>query len=242
MTEWLEQRYCIKFYQKLADNQVETIWKIQWVFGDDAMAITQIKEWYNRFRDGRTSVESDTRSGRPSTSRNYELIDQVRTLVMQDRHVTVRELAEEIEISIGSVHSILTDDLAMRSVSTKFVPKLRTMERSNSVWKSRKTSWTTFLWFDTLLTPPIWLLAIFGSSRTWKRSWKGLDLSHETSLYGRQRPSCTPFGRDIPEMLRTMAEPLGQVCSVTRRLLRRGLGLQTSRRVNVFFPTKLVLL
>ena len=29
-----------------------------------------------------------------------------------------------------------------------------------------------------------------------------------------------------------------KVCSVTRRLLRRGLGLQTSRRVNVFFPAK----
>jgi hypothetical protein len=39
-------------------------------------------------------------------------------------------------------------------------------------------------------------------------------------------------------MLRTMAEPLGEVCSVTRRLLRRGLELQTSRCVNVFFPAK----
>ena len=39
-------------------------------------------------------------------------------------------------------------------------------------------------------------------------------------------------------MLRTMAEPLGEVCSVTRRLLRRGLGLHTSRRVNVFFSAK----
>jgi len=37
-------------------------------------------------------------------------------------------------------------------------------------------------------------------------------------------------------MLLTMAEPLGEVCSVARRLLRRGLGLQTSRHVNVFFP------
>ena len=43
---------------------------------------------------------------------------------------------------------------------------------------------------------------------------------------------------DIPEMPRTMAEPLGEVCSVTRRLLRRGLVLQISRRVNVFFPAK----
>jgi len=39
-------------------------------------------------------------------------------------------------------------------------------------------------------------------------------------------------------MLRTIAEPLGEVCSVTRRLLRKGLGLQTSRRVNAFFPAK----
>jgi len=44
--------------------------------------------------------------------------------------------------------------------------------------------------------------------------------------------------RGIPEMLWTMAEPLGEVCSVGRRLLRRGLGLQASRRVNVFFLAK----
>jgi len=44
--------------------------------------------------------------------------------------------------------------------------------------------------------------------------------------------------RGIPEMLRKMTEPLGEVCSVTRKLLRRGLGFQTSRHVNVFFPAK----
>jgi len=50
MAERLEQRYCIKFCQKLGDSQVETIRKIQQVFGDDAMGITQIKECYNRFK------------------------------------------------------------------------------------------------------------------------------------------------------------------------------------------------
>jgi len=119
MTERLEQRCCIKFCQELGDSQVETIWKIQRVFGDDAMGIIQITEWYNLFKCGRMSVERDACSGRPSTSRNDELIDQVRTLVMQDRRVTVRELVEEVGISTGSVHSILTDDLAMRRVSAK---------------------------------------------------------------------------------------------------------------------------
>jgi hypothetical protein len=73
MAELLEQRYCIKPCQKLGDSQVETIRKIQRVFGDDAMGITQIKERYNPFKDGRTSVESDARSGRLSASRNDEL-------------------------------------------------------------------------------------------------------------------------------------------------------------------------
>jgi len=44
MTERLEQQYCMRFCQKLGDSQVEIIWKIQQVFGDDAMGITQIKK------------------------------------------------------------------------------------------------------------------------------------------------------------------------------------------------------
>jgi transposase len=90
VTEPLEQQYCIKFCQKLGDSQVETIQKIQRVFGDDAMGITQIKEWYNRFKDGHTSAESEARSGRPAKSRNDELIDQVWPLVMRDHHVRRR--------------------------------------------------------------------------------------------------------------------------------------------------------
>jgi len=129
MTERLEQRYCIKFCQKLGDTQVEIIRKIQQVFRDDAMSITRIKEWYNHSKDGSTSVDSETRHGRPSTSRNDNVINQVRTLVMQDRHITVQEMADKIGISIGSVHTILTADLGLRRVSMKFVPKLLTMEQ-----------------------------------------------------------------------------------------------------------------
>jgi hypothetical protein len=60
MTEHLE--HC----QKVVDTQVETICKIQQAFGNDAMGVTQIKEWFNRFKDGRMSADSDQYSGRPS--------------------------------------------------------------------------------------------------------------------------------------------------------------------------------
>ncbi|XP_022239456.1 histone-lysine N-methyltransferase SETMAR-like [Limulus polyphemus] len=93
------------------------------------MGITQIKEWYKRFKDGRTTVESEPRSGRPSTCRNDQVIAKVNAMVMRDRRVTIREIAEEVGISTFSAHSIMTKDLAMKRVVAKFVPKLLTVEQ-----------------------------------------------------------------------------------------------------------------
>ncbi|PNF37545.1 hypothetical protein B7P43_G13826 [Cryptotermes secundus] len=78
------------------------------------MSNSQIKKWYNHFKDGRTSVDSKPRSGRPSASQNENVIEQVWTLVMVDHRITVRELVNEIGLSIGSVHSVLTENLGMR--------------------------------------------------------------------------------------------------------------------------------
>ena len=124
MSECIEQRYCIKICQKLSDTQVQTTQKTQQAIGDEAMGIIEIKEWYNRFKQGETSVESKPRSGRPSTSRNEEFIAKVRRIVFKYRRITINEIAGEVGISTGSAHSILTEDLAMRRVLAKFVPKM----------------------------------------------------------------------------------------------------------------------
>ncbi|XP_068229438.1 protein GVQW3-like [Palaemon carinicauda] len=110
MSERIKHRYCIKFCYKLGDTQMQTIQKIHQAFGDEAMGITLIKEWYNRFK--------------PSTSRNEEFIATVPRIVEDDRRITINEITEEVGTSTGSVHTILTEDLAMRRVSAYFVPKL----------------------------------------------------------------------------------------------------------------------
>ena len=38
-------------------------------FGEEAMCRTQTYEWRKRFKEGRTSVDDDPHSGRPSTSK-----------------------------------------------------------------------------------------------------------------------------------------------------------------------------
>ena len=131
ITERTEQRYCIKFCQKLGEMQSDTIRKVQLAFGDEAMCVTQIKFWYNRFKNGRGSIESDMRPGMPSTSRNPEMAEKVRALVMGNRRITIREIENELGIAYGSAQAILTEELCMRRVAAKFVPKLLTREQQD---------------------------------------------------------------------------------------------------------------
>lgn len=80
---------------------------------------TEIKQSYNCFRHGRTSMDSESRSGRPPTKRKKELIEKVQWIVMKYRPVTIQETAYEVGICTRTVHSILMQDLRMRTVSAK---------------------------------------------------------------------------------------------------------------------------
>ena len=77
-------------------------------------------------------MDSEPCSGRPSKSWNDNIIEQVQTAIMQDHRIRVREIWTELGVTIGLVHSILSKDLHMRRVSTKFVPKLLRMEQKQS--------------------------------------------------------------------------------------------------------------
>jgi len=95
---------------------METYQLLQQAYVEDAMGHTQVFGWFNRFKEGRTSVESNPHSGRLSTSRNEEMIAKVRTIVHNNRRLTVREIANDCGISVGSCNAILTDDLHMKRV------------------------------------------------------------------------------------------------------------------------------
>ncbi|GFV53608.1 hypothetical protein TNCV_2643271 [Trichonephila clavipes] len=69
---------------------------LQKAFKDECMGKTQIKEWCGRFKNGRTCVDSDPRSGRPSTGTSSHNVERVRVAVEQDRRLTGRELDDEI--------------------------------------------------------------------------------------------------------------------------------------------------
>ena len=116
MTEKQNQRICIKFCFQLGKTSSETIQMMQKAFGNECMSKTQIKEWYNRFKGGRTSIDSDSRSRRPSTTKTLDNIERVRLVIQGDRRLTVRELENDLGIPKSTVWEILNKILGMTRV------------------------------------------------------------------------------------------------------------------------------
>ena len=50
--------------------------------------------------------------------------DRVKDMVNCDRRITVRSIADELDVSVSTVHGILTDELGMSKVSARWVPRL----------------------------------------------------------------------------------------------------------------------
>ena len=91
-------------------------------YGESTLSKKNVYKWYKLFQEGRENVENEPRPGCPSTSTTDENVEAVKEIVLKNRRNTIREVAEDVGISFGSCHDILSDVLGMRRVSAKFVP------------------------------------------------------------------------------------------------------------------------
>jgi len=97
----IAQWYAILFCVKLGHSATTTHKKLQQAFGDDAMPRAQAFRWHKMFSEGRTIVEDEERSGRPSRTRTSDNTARVRELVRSDRRLTVNMIADEVKLFVG---------------------------------------------------------------------------------------------------------------------------------------------
>jgi histone-lysine N-methyltransferase SETMAR len=125
----LEQRANIKFCMKLSKSRAETFEMIQRAYINRAMSRARCFEWHARFKRGRTSLEDDKRSGQPSTSSTPKNVETIRRFVHEDCRRTINDIATIVNVSNGTVQTVLTCDLNMHRIAAKFVPRLLTPEQ-----------------------------------------------------------------------------------------------------------------
>lgn len=105
-------------------------------FPNLAPSIATVTGWFREFKRGRDSLEDEGRTGRPVSVTTPETVDRVRRMVEADRRVTYQTIEACLGISSPTVASILRDHLAVRKLTSRWVPHLLTAEQ-----KQARMSW-----------------------------------------------------------------------------------------------------
>ena len=82
-----------------------------------------VKKWVAQFKRGDFSNCDAPCSGRPKTVTTPEIIDQIHELILEDRRISAKSIAEQLGISCERVGSSIHEDLDMQKLSAKWVPK-----------------------------------------------------------------------------------------------------------------------
>jgi len=123
----MEQRLAIKFFFKAGKRATETLQMVNAAYGDQALSSSKDFRWYGRFLDGREDIEDDHRSGRPTECRNDNNVEKISQLLLQNRHLSLRMLADEVNIGKDTVRKIVVEDLRKPKICSRFVPHSLTL-------------------------------------------------------------------------------------------------------------------
>ena len=119
-----------KILRKRRFNANEIHSKFIKVYGDSTPSFSTIKKWAAEFKHGRTTLEDDPREGCPRSATPPEIIEQVPDMVLDDRRMKVREIAETMGISKEKrVGYILHEELDIKKLCARWVQRLLTTDQ-----------------------------------------------------------------------------------------------------------------
>jgi len=114
----------------LGKSATETVLMRQEVFKEGK---TQVYKWYSHFKGGEMSFEDQPRSGCPSACWNDENLEKGCNAINADYRLTIHEISEITGLSWSSCQWMLMEDLNMKRVSAKFIPRLLTEDQKKTI-------------------------------------------------------------------------------------------------------------
>jgi len=119
----VETRAVIKLFSPLQGKAPKEIHAILIETGKCAPSYATVKHRVVQFKSGDFSTCDAPRPGRHKTVTTPEIIDQIHELILEDRRILAKSIAEQLGISPKRVGSIIHEDLDKRKFSAKWVPK-----------------------------------------------------------------------------------------------------------------------
>src|SRR5215475_10721119 len=99
-----EQRMIIRFLHLRGMKPIKIHQELRDTCSDGVMDVKNVRSWVRQFKEGRASCDSNPKEPRPRTSRSEDMIARVEQIVMEDHRLTVKQIAVNASISVGSVN------------------------------------------------------------------------------------------------------------------------------------------
>ena len=96
------------------------------VYGKECMSRTHVFEWHKSIHEGRTDVEDDERSRRPTISKTTNINRESEKIVREDCRLSIRLIAERMSIDKETMWQVLHENLHITKVCAQVVSKLLT--------------------------------------------------------------------------------------------------------------------
>ena len=97
---------------------------IQIAFGPTSMNRVSVFEWHKRFKEGSESVKDDKRCRRNKEVRKPEFISQIKNFIDKDHRVSIETISAQFDVSVGTVHAIIHEELKMWKICVKFITRV----------------------------------------------------------------------------------------------------------------------
>ena len=120
----MEQRVMMKFLVNEGVKPADIYRRLQAQYGDETLNRSKTFEWCKRFKHGCRSVSDDpSRGGSQPTAVIPVNIQRVERLILDYRRITCREIAQEANLSAGTVKTIIYEHSHFLKVSARWVPR-----------------------------------------------------------------------------------------------------------------------
>ena len=104
----MQARAVVKFFFSLQGKAPKEIHAILTeTLGEHASQYATVKNWEAQFKHGNFSYCDASRPGRPKTVTTPEIIDQIHELILGERRISAKSIAEQLGISHEWVGSII---------------------------------------------------------------------------------------------------------------------------------------
>ncbi|XP_055375401.1 uncharacterized protein LOC129608102 [Condylostylus longicornis] len=121
-------RYVIQYFYLKGLSPSGSKSALDSTLGESAPSYAMIKNWVAQFKRGRTSCEDEHRTGQQNEVTTPETFKKIHKIILDDRRLKVRELADIVGLSKSAIHRILTENLDMKKLSARWVPRLLTID------------------------------------------------------------------------------------------------------------------